>query len=156
MTPTDRNILRGQNRNNVIELAKKLNIPVEIKDLQPWHLYNCDEAFLSTTSPGPLQPIGRFNGILIGKELPAPTTKRLAEAWSEWVGIDVTGWSRLSEEERAAAEKERSRLNEERDTSGAHPLLVVLADFGSVLPQAAIKGNENGPYNLALPPFPPW
>ena len=114
MTPTERNILRGQNRNNVIDLSKKLNIPLEVKDLQPWHLYNCDEAFLSTTYPGPFQPIGRFNGILIGKELPGPTTKRLAEAWSEWVGIDITGWSRLSEGERRAAEKERALLNEER------------------------------------------
>jgi branched-chain amino acid aminotransferase len=114
MTPTERNILRGQNRNNVIGFAKKLAIPVEIKDLQPWHLYTCDEAFLSTTYPGPLQPIGRFNGILVGKDLPGPVTKRLAEAWGEWVGIDVTGWTRLSQEERAAALKERARVNEER------------------------------------------
>lgn len=114
MTPTERNILRGQNRNNVITLAEKLNIPVEIKDLQPWHLYNCDEAFLSTTYPGPLEPIGRFNGLLIGKELPGPITARLAKAYSDWVGVDVTGMSRLSKAERAAAEKERARLNEER------------------------------------------
>lgn len=114
MTPTDRNILRGQNRKNVLDLAKKLKIPVEIKDLQSWHLFNCDEAFLSTTYPGPLQPIGRFNGILIGKELPGPITKRLSESWSKWVGMDITGQNRLGEEEIAALEKERARLNEER------------------------------------------
>jgi hypothetical protein len=28
--------------------------------------------------------------------------------------------------------------------------LVVHADIGSVLPQTAIKGNENSPYNLPL------
>jgi branched-chain amino acid aminotransferase len=116
MTPTDRNILRGQNRNNVITLAKKLNIPVEIRDVQPWHLYNCDEAFLTTTSPGPMEPIGRFNGLLVGTQLPGPITRRLAEAWSEWVGLDITGWSRLTNEERASLEKERSRLNAERLT----------------------------------------
>jgi branched-chain amino acid aminotransferase len=114
MTPTDRNILRGQTRNNVVDLAKKLNIPVIMKDLQPWHLYNCDEAFISTTCPGPLQPVGRFNGILIGKTLPGPLTERLAEAWSDWVGIDITGRSRLSEEEKTEALQERSRLNKER------------------------------------------
>jgi len=114
MTPTDRNILRGQSRNNVLHLAKKLNIPFEIRDLQPWHLYNCEEAFLSTTCPGPLQPIGRFNGILIGNELPGPVTSRLVDAWSEWVGIDISGMNRLSREEKAAAENERARLNEER------------------------------------------
>lgn len=116
MTPTDRNILRGQNRNNVMSLAEKLNIPVVVKDLQPWHLYNCDEAFLSTTYPGPLQPIGKFNGLLIGKELPGPLTKRIAKAYSDWVGVDVTGQFRLSEEEKAALEKERARLNRERTT----------------------------------------
>ena len=70
ITPTDRNILRGQTRANVMTLAKKLDIPVVEKDLQPWHLYNCDEAFHSSTYPGPLMPIGRFNGVLIGKEVP--------------------------------------------------------------------------------------
>jgi branched-chain amino acid aminotransferase len=68
MTSTDRNILRGQTRNNVIDLAKKLNIPVVEGDLQSWHIYNCDEAFLCSTSPGPLWPIGQFNRTLIGKE----------------------------------------------------------------------------------------
>ena len=114
MTPTDRNILRGQNRSDTIKLAKKIDIPVVEQDLQPWHLYNCDEAFQTSTYPGPIQPIGRFNGLLIGKGLPGPITKRLAEAWSERVGIDVTGLNRLSEEERATLEQERVRLNEER------------------------------------------
>jgi branched-chain amino acid aminotransferase len=116
MTPTDRNILRGQNRNNVITLAKKLNIPLEIRDVQPWHLYNCDEAFLTTTNPGPMEPIGRFNGLLVGKQLPGPVTGRLAEAWSEWVGLDITGWSRLTAEERTSMEMQQSELNEKRLT----------------------------------------
>jgi branched-subunit amino acid aminotransferase/4-amino-4-deoxychorismate lyase len=114
MTPTDRNILRGQNRNNVMSLAEKLNIPVVVQDLQPWHLYNCDEAFLSTTYPGPLQPIGKFNSILIGKELPGPLTKRIAKAYGDWVGVDVTGQFRLSKEEKVALDMERARLNRER------------------------------------------
>lgn len=114
MTPTERNILRGQTRADVMNLAKSLNIPVVEQDIQPWHLYNCDEAFGSTTFPGPIQPIGRFNGLLIGNELPGPVTKRLAEAWSDWVGLDVTGLDRLSTEERAELERERARLNEER------------------------------------------
>lgn len=114
MTPTDRNILRGQNRNNIIDLAKKLGIPVIEKDLQPWHLYNCEEAFLSTTYPGPMEPVGRFNGLMIGNELPGPVTKRLAGVMSDWVGIDVTGQDRLSNEEKEELEKERARLNEER------------------------------------------
>jgi len=114
LTPTERNILRGQTRNNVISLAKKLDIPVIEQDLQPWHLYNCDEAFRSSTFPGPVQPIGYFNGVLIGNELPGPITKKLTEAWSGWVGLDVTGLNRLSTEEKAELEEERARLNAER------------------------------------------
>ena len=114
MTPTERNILRGQNRNIAIDLAKKMSIPLSVQDLQPWHLYNCDEAFITTTYPGPISPIGRFNGILVGKDLPCPITKRLAEAWSELAGIAVTGQDRLSEEDKANLEKERNRLNRER------------------------------------------
>lgn len=114
MTPTDRNILRGQTRLNVMGLADQLKIPVIEKDLQPWHLYNCDEAFHSTTFPGPIQPIGRFNGLLVGKELPGPITTRLAAAWSDWVGIDVTGQNRLSADEREALEEERNQLNAQR------------------------------------------
>jgi len=114
MTPTERNILRGQTRNNVINLAKKLDIPVVEQDLQPWHLYNCDEAFRSSTFPGPIQPIGRFNGVLIGNELPGPITKKLTEAWSGWVGLDVTGLDLLSAEERAELEEDRVKLNVER------------------------------------------
>jgi len=114
MTPTERNVLRGQTRNNVINLAKKLNIPVVEQDLQSWHLYNCDEAFRSSTFPGPIQPIGIFNGVLIGKELPGPITKRLAEAWSDWVGMDVTGLDRLSVEERSGLEEDRIKLNVDR------------------------------------------
>jgi branched-chain amino acid aminotransferase len=114
MTPTERNILRGQNRNNVQTLAEKLNIPVEIKDLQPWHLYNCDEAFLTTTNPGPLQPIGKFNGILVGGALPGPITSRVTEGYSEWVGLDITGFDRLSKAEQAEAMKLRAETNEER------------------------------------------
>jgi len=114
MTPTDSNILRGQTRNNVMTIAGQLGIPVVERDLQPWHLYNCDEAFHTSTAPGPMMPIGSYNGMLIGKNLPGPITKALASAWSEWVGIDITGQDRLTPEDRTALEEEGARLNEER------------------------------------------
>ena len=114
MTPTDANILRGQTRNNVMTLAGRLGIPVEQRDLQPWHLYNCDEAFHTSTYPGPMMPIGKFNGMLVGKYLPGPITTILAAEWSEWVGIDVTGRDRLSAEEAATLDEEGVRLNDQR------------------------------------------
>ena len=38
----------------------------------------------------------------------------MAETMSDWVGIDITGQDRLSAEDKAELEKERTRLNGER------------------------------------------
>ena len=104
-TPSDRNVLKGQTRNNVIRLAGELGIEVQERDLQPWHLYNCDEAFVSSTSPGPLRPISRFNGLPVGAgDFPGPIVQKLAAAWSKWVGIDVTGIELLTTEEKSELE----------------------------------------------------
>ncbi len=115
MTPSDRNVLKGQTRNNVIRLAGELGIEVQERDLQPWHLYNCDEAFVSSTSPGPLRPISRFNGLPVGADdFPGPIVRKLAAAWSKWVGIDVTGIDLLTTEEKSELEAERKKLRAER------------------------------------------
>jgi len=100
MTPTTRNILEGISRSNVIYLARQLNIPVVEGDLQPFHLCNAEEAFVTSVSTC-IMPVSRYNGIPIGKELPGPITKRLVEAWSKWVDYDITCLAYLSEEERA-------------------------------------------------------
>lgn len=113
MTPTDRNILRGVTRQNVIMLAKKLNIPVVEKDLTKWHLYNADEAFIATSALD-LTCVNRFNGIPIGDEMPGPITRRIFKAYSDFVGQDVTGMSYLTKEERAALKEENTKSNEER------------------------------------------
>ena len=47
-----------------------------------------DEAFLTSTSYCVL-PLSRFNGQRIGGEIPGPVTKRLLDAWSEMVGVDI-------------------------------------------------------------------
>jgi len=99
MTPTTRNILEGISRANVINIAKQLKLPVIERDLQPFHLYNADEAFVSATPF--ITPVSRYNGVPIGKEVPGPITKRLLDAFSKWVNYDITGLSFLSAEERA-------------------------------------------------------
>jgi branched-chain amino acid aminotransferase len=88
MTPSPRNSLMGISRANVIKLAKEMNIPLVERDLQPWHLYNCDEAFESST-PFCVLPVSRYNGISVGKDVPGPITKRILKAWSEWIGLDI-------------------------------------------------------------------
>ncbi|UCB46030.1 MAG: aminotransferase class IV family protein [Spirochaetota bacterium] len=90
MTPTTRNILEGIARSDVLDVAEKLKIPVIERDLQPFHLYNADEAFM-TNSVCCIWPVNRYNGVPINNEIPGPITRRLTEGWSEWVGCDITG-----------------------------------------------------------------
>jgi len=87
-TPTLRNVLGGISRETVIDLAKKAKIPVEEVDIQPYDVYNADEAFLTATSFCIL-PVTRFNWIQIGDGKPGPITKRLLEMWSSEVGMDI-------------------------------------------------------------------
>jgi branched-chain amino acid aminotransferase len=89
-TPTQRNILRGVSRSNILYLAKKLNLNVVECNLQQWDLYNADEAFLTST-PYCMLPIGRYNGVSIGENVPGPITQQLLDTWSEWVGVDIKG-----------------------------------------------------------------
>ncbi len=87
-TPTAKNILIGISRQTVIELAEKMNIKVVEKDINQYDFINADEAFFTTTTYCIL-PISRVNGIPVGKEIPGYYTKKLLNAWSEMVGVDI-------------------------------------------------------------------
>lgn len=87
-TSGDRSILQGVSRKTVIELAKRLNIPVVEEDLQPYDLYNADEAFLTST-PFSILPLGKVDNRIVGDKVPGPVTTHLLAAWSELVGIDI-------------------------------------------------------------------
>ncbi len=88
VSPPERNILPGISRATVIELAARLGIPFAERDLQVFNAVNADEAFLSTT-PYCLMPVARLNGIPIGGGVPGPIFRRLLDAWSEEVGLDI-------------------------------------------------------------------
>ncbi len=88
MTPPPGNILRGVSRSNIFRLGKELGLEIIERHLQPWDLYNADEAF-TTSTPYCILPVGRYNGLPIGKETPGPITRRLLNAWSDWVGVDI-------------------------------------------------------------------
>ncbi|OIN97756.1 hypothetical protein AUJ66_02330 [Candidatus Desantisbacteria bacterium CG1_02_38_46] len=87
-TPTTRNILNGITRQTVIELARKMNLPVVEADINLYDVYNADEAFFTTTTYCIL-PISRVNGVTMNKEIPGLCTRRLLTAWSEMVGVDI-------------------------------------------------------------------
>jgi branched-chain amino acid aminotransferase len=87
-TAGDRGVLQGVSRGMVFDLAKELGIPVFEEDLQPYDLYTADEAFFTSTSPCVL-PVTRVDRRPIGDGKPGPTVKRLLQAWSEVVGVNI-------------------------------------------------------------------
>ena len=88
LSPTPRNILLGVSRQTVIELCARLGIPFVERDLQVHDAVNADEALMATT-PYCLAPVTRFNGLPIGDGRPGPFFRRLIEAWSAEVGLDI-------------------------------------------------------------------
>jgi branched-subunit amino acid aminotransferase/4-amino-4-deoxychorismate lyase len=88
VSPSLRNTLPGVSRATVIELAAKLGIPFEVRDFQPFDAINAAEACLAST-PYCLMPVTKINGIAIGSGRPGPVYRRLIEAWSQLVGLDV-------------------------------------------------------------------
>jgi len=89
-TPEGRNILRGISRTYVMELAEQLNMPCHECNIEPYDLYNADEAFLTGT-PFCILPTTHLNGLPIGEGTMGLITKKLLEQWSDNVGLDIVG-----------------------------------------------------------------
>lgn len=88
VSPTERNILPGISRSVVFQLAEKLGIPCVNRDFQVFNVINADEALLATT-PYCVMPVTRINRLTIGSGKPGPIVRRLLEAWSREVGVDI-------------------------------------------------------------------
>ncbi len=88
ISPTTVNTLPGVSRAMVIELAGKLGIPFVERDLQVYNVLNADEAFTAST-PYCLMPVTKVNGVPIGDGQPGPVFRRLLDAWSAEVGLDI-------------------------------------------------------------------
>jgi branched-subunit amino acid aminotransferase/4-amino-4-deoxychorismate lyase len=88
VSPTTRNILPGISRAMVIELARRLGIAFEERDIQVYNVINADEAFMTSTPYG-VMSVTRINGLAIGDGRPGPLARRLLAAWSDDVGVDI-------------------------------------------------------------------
>ena len=88
IAPGDDATLQGVSRATLLELAGRLEIPTSVEPIQPYDVYNADEAMLCTT-PYCLLPVGRADNRRIGGEAPGPVTRRLLAEWSEMVGLDI-------------------------------------------------------------------
>jgi branched-chain amino acid aminotransferase len=87
-TPSTVNCLAGVSRATALELARQLGIPTEETSLLPYDLATADEMFFTST-PYCIMPATKFNGLPVGDGRVGPVTKRLLEAWSELVGLDI-------------------------------------------------------------------
>jgi branched-chain amino acid aminotransferase len=87
-TPSNKNVLDGITKDALFELAAQLKLDVMEGNFTPYDAYNAEEAFLASTSPTIL-PVQSINGVRPTKEVPGPLTKRLIQAWSDMVGIDI-------------------------------------------------------------------
>ena len=85
-TPHERYVLPGVSRQAVIELAEKLGIPFEERDLDIYDAYTAEECFLTSTSLC-ICGVKSINGRNL-PAVPGPLTKRLTEAYKEMVGCD--------------------------------------------------------------------
>ena len=87
-TPEGRNILRGVSRSYVFELAEQLNIPCHEQNIEPYDIYDADEAFLTGT-PFCILPTTTLNNVKIGNGKMGKVTTLLLDEWSENVGVNI-------------------------------------------------------------------
>ena len=87
-SPTPRNRLLGISLKTVEELAPRIGMKYVETDLQTYDVINADEAW-QTSTPFCVSPVTKINGVPIGDGTPGPCCRRMLEAWSELVGVDV-------------------------------------------------------------------
>ena len=88
MTPEGRNVLRGVSRDYIFDLANQLGLPCRECNIEPYDVYNSDEAFMTAT-PFCMLPTVSLNGVSIGNRKMGPITSSLLDKWSKNVGVDI-------------------------------------------------------------------
>jgi len=88
ITPEGRDCLVGISRNYVFEVCKELGIECVEKNIEPYHIYTADEAFITGT-PFCILPVFRFNETNVGNGKFGEITKKIINKWSKNVGVDI-------------------------------------------------------------------
>jgi branched-chain amino acid aminotransferase len=87
-TPREQYVLPGVSRRTAMELAARLGIPCEERDLDVYDALTADEVFLTSTSLC-ICGVRSVNGRPIGNgRVPGPVTRRLTDAYVALVGTD--------------------------------------------------------------------
>ena len=92
LTPREQFVLPGVSRQTVIDLARADGLTVREADLDLYDAYTADEAFLTSTSLC-ICPVVKVNGVAIGPadQVWGPRTRKLADAFQQFVGHDFVG-----------------------------------------------------------------
>lgn len=88
MHAVDKNVLDGITKDAIFSLAAKLGIEVMDGNFTAYDAYNAEEAFLASTSPT-IVPVQSIGGVKPRADVPGPITKRLIQAWSKMVEVDI-------------------------------------------------------------------
>ena len=88
ITSKGKNILRGISREFIFDLAKKLKIKIYEENIEPYDVYEADEAFMTGT-PFCILPVVSLNQIRIGDGKPGTIFKKLLSKWSSVTGVNI-------------------------------------------------------------------
>ena len=88
VAPLREKILPGISMSVLKELAGKLEIPFVNRNITPGEFAEADEILLCSTSPCVL-PVLTLDGESVGLGTPGATYRKLLDAWSELVGIQI-------------------------------------------------------------------
>ena len=70
------------------ELCRKLRIPALEKNIEPYDVYDADEAFMAAT-PFCMLPVTSLNGVKIGNEKVGEVFKRILNKWSSETKVKI-------------------------------------------------------------------
>ncbi len=87
-TPRAECVLEGVSQNVVFEQATTFDLPHRAENLDVADLIEAQEAFVSSTTYC-LLPVTKVNGEPIGTGAPGPLYRRLIDAWSHMVEVDI-------------------------------------------------------------------
>ena len=89
ITPEGRNILRGISRDYVIQqLCKKTGLDVIEKNIDPYDVYNADEAFITGT-PFCMLPVTSLNSVKIGEGKVGKIFSKILSKWCSETKVDI-------------------------------------------------------------------
>jgi len=86
----NKGVLEGITRQTVLDLAKELNLPFQLRPISLEKLKNSNEVFATSTAGG-IMPITKINGILIGQGSPGEITRKLHKTY--WDKHSDPAWS---------------------------------------------------------------